>query len=85
MLLYPIITEKTSKQGGGQYVFAVDQRGNKIEIKKEVERLYNVSVGKVHIINTPSKKRKLGRFQGERSGVKKAIVILKKGEKISAL
>lgn len=85
MLLRPIITEKTSKQGEGQYVFHVLRNGNKIEIQKEVKRLFKVDVEKVRIINTPSKKRRLGRFNGEKPGVKKAIVVLKKGQKITSL
>lgn len=82
MLLRPIITEKTTKQGEGQYVFVVERRENKIEVKKELERLYKVEVRKVGIINTPGKIRRLGRFIGKKPGIKKAVVILKKGQKI---
>ncbi len=84
MLLQLIISEKTAKQGEGCYVFSVTRRTNQIEVKKEIERLYRVKVKKVQIINTPSKKRRLGKFVGARPGIKKAIVILKEGQKISA-
>ncbi len=85
LLLQPIVSEKTAKQGSGCYVFRVQKRVNQIEVKKEIERLYRVKVKKVQIINTPSKKRRLGKFVGVRPGIKKAIVVLKEGQKISAL
>lgn len=73
------------KQGESQYMFAVEQRTNKTEVKKAIQRLYKVGVKSVRIINTPSKKRRLGKFEGRRAGIKKAIVSLKKGEKITVL
>jgi len=83
MLLRPIITEKTTKLGEGQYVFACEERENKIEIAKKVASLYKVKVKKVRIINTSSKVRRLGRFEGVKPGIKKAVVILEKGQKIT--
>jgi len=83
-ILHPIISEKASaKQGENQYIFAVERRANKVEIKKAFERLYKVAIKNVRIINTASKKRRLGKFEGRKAGIKKAIVALKKGEKIT--
>ena len=85
-ILHPIISEKaSSKQAENQYSFLVERRTNKTEVKKMVERLYSVSVKAVRIINTPSKKRRLGKFEGSRPGAKKALVALKQGQKISTL
>lgn len=83
-LLYPLITEKAlALQAQGQYTFAVEKRANRSQVKKEVERLYKTKVSRVHIAYKPSKRRRLGRIEGERKGFKKAIVFLQKGQKIS--
>lgn len=79
----PHITEKASGLNAlNQYVFKVFPRANKIQIKKAVQQLYGVKVEGVRILTMPSKKRKLGRFEGEKSGFKKAIVKLAEGQKI---
>lgn len=79
----PYLTEKTSiLNAGGQYVFKVFSRANKIAIKKAVEQLYGVHVEKVRIMIIPGKRRQLGRFEGEKKGFKKAIIRLRAGEKI---
>ncbi len=83
IILRPIITEK----GGllekyGQYFFRVAKDANKVEIKKAVEKLYKVGVDRVNVISVPSKFRRVGEHEGEKSGFKKAIVTLKKGDKI---
>lgn len=80
------ITEKaTYLEEKDQYIFRVYPRANKIEIRKAVEHIYGVDVLSVGIINVPSKKRRLGRTEGRRSGYKKAIVKIKKGQKIELL
>ena len=69
----------------GKYVFRVYPKANKTEIKKAIESLYDVEVDRVNIIHSAPKKRRLGRHQGWRHGLKKgfkkAIVNLKEGEK----
>jgi len=86
----PRITEKASFLAEqGKYVFEVYINANKIQIKKAIESIYNTKVDKVHIVRLAPKKRRLGRSQGWRHGLKygskKAIVTLKKGEKIELL
>jgi len=82
----PLITEKASELNSiNQYVFKVFSRSNKAEIKKAVEALYNVKVETVRIINLPAKKRRLGMFEGIKPGYKKAIVTLKKGDRIELI
>lgn len=86
ILQEPHITEKaTDLSKENKYVFKVFPRANKIEVKKVIESLYNVDVLDVRIVNIPSKKRRLGRTQGWRKGYKKAIIKLKKGQKIELL
>ena len=82
----PHVTEKASAlTEENKYVFKVLPRTNKIEIKKAVEDLYGVNVIKVRIINVPKRQRKLGKQKGWRKGYKKAIVKIKKGQKIEIL
>ncbi len=86
----PHITEKaTWLAEQNKHVFKVATGANKIEIKKAVESLYGVKVDRVRIIHIAPKKRRLGRHQGYRKGLKqgfkKAIVTLKKGQKIELL
>lgn len=66
-----------------KYVFQVRPEFNKVQIKKEAERLYKVKVKKVNLINLPSKRKKISRQVGYESGLVKAIVTLQKGNKIT--
>jgi len=82
----PHVTEKaTALTEENKYVFKVLPRTNKIEIKKAVEDLYGVDVIKVRIINVPRRQRRLGRQKGWRKGYKKAIVEIRKEQKIEIL
>ncbi|KKT52852.1 MAG: 50S ribosomal protein L23 [Candidatus Yanofskybacteria bacterium GW2011_GWF1_44_227] len=65
-----------------QYVFVVGDKTNKVEVKKNIEKLFDVKVKDVRIINMPSKIRNVGRHSGIKSGFKKAIVVLKDGYSI---
>ena len=79
----PIITEKaTILSEQNKTVFKVHKKANKKTIKKNIEKLFKVSVIKVNIIN---RKAKFKIKQGKKSfktGYKKAIVTLKKGQSI---
>lgn len=82
----PHITEKaTNLIKENKYVFKVFPNANKVNIKKAIERLYNVKVKSVRIINTIGKKRRFGRQEGWKPGFKKAIVNLKEGYKIELI
>jgi len=86
IIVAPIISEKsTFLEEENKYVFKVFKNANKPEIKKAIESIYNVKVKKVNIINTKSKKRRLGRIEGKKSGYKKAVVKLKEGQKIEVV
>ncbi|MEK7203563.1 MAG: 50S ribosomal protein L23 [Patescibacteria group bacterium] len=76
----PVVTEKAvNSSGKNKYVFRVWQKTNKVEVKKAIEKLYDVKVKDVRIINTLGKKRQVGRFEGWKPGFKKAVVTLEKG------
>ena len=79
----PIITEKaTIMSEQNKTVFKVHEKANKKIIKKNIEKLFKVNVIKVNIINQKTKlKLKQGR-KSYKSGYKKAIVTLKKGQSI---
>jgi large subunit ribosomal protein L23 len=80
------LSEKTNQfSSQGRYVFRVAKSANKITVKKAVEKVYDVHVAAVNIINTPGKVRRQGRVFGKTSDWKKAIVTLKTGEKITGL
>lgn len=86
ILKAPHVTEKATKlTEKNQYIFKVWPRANKTEIKKSIEDLYGVNVVSVKMIRIPPKRRRLGRISGWRKGYKKAIVKIKKGQKIELL
>ena len=79
----PIITEKSSTLAqNNTYVFSVDVKANKTQIKEAIEKVFNVSVENVNIVNVKPKKKRVGRYAGKTNRVKKAIVKLKKGSSI---
>jgi large subunit ribosomal protein L23 len=80
----PLITEKSSdkKSVENQVVFEVHPKANRAEIKKAVEKMFEVSVKKVNTINYAGKKKRMGRNLGRRPAWKKAYVTLKENETI---
>ncbi|MBX4191307.1 MAG: 50S ribosomal protein L23 [Candidatus Doudnabacteria bacterium] len=80
------LSEKTNLfSSTGRYVFKVDKHANKIEVKKAIEKVYDVHVTKVNILNVAGKSRRQGKTIGRTQDWKKAIVTLKSGERISGL
>jgi large subunit ribosomal protein L23 len=85
IILKPLIfSEKANllKDEVGQYVFLVNFRANKVEIKKAVEKLFNVKVDKVRTMVTRGHQGRMGFRHGKRPSKKKAIVTLGEGQKI---
>ncbi len=80
----PLITEKATQLASkNKYVFWVDKRSNKIEIRKAIEAIYRVKVTSVNIISMKGKTKRLRWGQeGKTSSWKKAVVTLKKGDTI---
>ena len=74
---YPILTEKTIQLlQSNQYSFAVDKRATKISIKAAIEELFDVKVVSVNTSLRPLKRRRVGKFIGEKARHKRAIVTL---------
>jgi large subunit ribosomal protein L23 len=83
VLIRPIITEKsTILAGQDKYVFEVDPRANKAQIKEAVQLAFNVRVADVNTMTMKGKPRRFGRRVVNRPNWKKAIVTLVPGDKI---
>ncbi|MDR1676745.1 MAG: 50S ribosomal protein L23 [Tannerella sp.] len=89
IIIKPIVTEKQTAitdKIPNRFGFRVSPDANKLEIKKAVETMYNVSVEDVNTMNYSGKRKsrytKSGVISGRQSSYKKAIVTLKKGEVI---
>lgn len=80
----PVITEKTSiqKETNRQVTFEVDRRANRVEIRRAIERLFNVRVAAVRTAQVKGKVKQRGRIIGKRRDWKKAVVTLMPGERI---
>lgn len=88
-IIKPLVTEKMTKitdKQPNRYGFVVRPEANKLEIKKEVESLYNVTVVDVNTIRYAGKRSarytKAGLVKGQKNAFKKAIVTLKEGDTI---
>ena len=68
-----------------KYIFIVDRKANKPEVKKAIEGIYKIKVADVNMVNVRGKSKRLGRSLGKTSAFKKAIVTLKEGHKIDVL
>ncbi len=77
----PLVTEKSSEaRESDWYVFSVDKKSNKADIKEAVEEIFGVKVEKVRTLITVGKRvKRAGRLSGRRSSKKKAYVKLKEG------
>lgn len=83
VLISPVVTEKaTTLVSENKYEFEVADNTNKIEVKKAIKSVYGFEPLDVNIINVRGKKTIYGRVEGKRRNWKKAIVTLKKGDKI---
>jgi large subunit ribosomal protein L23 len=80
IILGPVLSEKARKLAQvGQYVFYVKPKANKVEIKKEIEKLFSVKVKEVRTMNYPKRLRGVTRLPSMRPRFKKAIVKLESG------
>jgi large subunit ribosomal protein L23 len=85
ILLSPIVSEKSSiaSDVDKRFVFKVQKVANKKQIKIAVERMFDVKVDKVQVLNVHGKVKRFGRVLGKRSDWKKAYVKLKSGYDIN--
>ena len=85
-LLSPHVTEKSAIQSTREsapvYSFKIEKTANKHEVAKEVFEMYKVKPVRVNIVNVPGKAIVYRGRKSEKSGYKKAMVTLKKGDKI---
>lgn len=83
VLIEPVLTEKTNEiRDENKFVFKVDARATKIQVKEAVRRIFNVHPVSCNIINVGGKPKKLRSRSGYTASWKKAIVRLKAGETI---
>ena len=91
MRLLPHVSEKAYDGTKRRtYAFKVPRKAVKLEIKKEIESIYGVTVTGVRTLSQPAKSRRRGRrgggtITGQKSGFKKAYVTLKEGDSIKEL
>ena len=80
----PVITEKSSNIASNdrKYVFKVDAKANKSQIKDAIEKIFKVKVESVNTVNVHPKKKRVGRYSVMTNKYKKAIVTLVNGNKI---
>ena len=82
-IISPNITEKsTSLSEFNKVVFKVHKGSNKNSIKKSIEKIFKVNVIKINTINLKPKTKIIKNKKVFKSGTKKAIVTLKKGQSI---
>ena len=75
IIIKPIITEKSNvEMQAGKYTFEVNKKATKVDVKRAVEKLFNVKVLKVNTINVSGKEKRVGRNIGKTADWKKAIV-----------
>ena len=82
-IISPNVTEKsTSFSEFNKVVFKVDKYASKESIKKSIEKIFKVKVVKINTINMRGKIKMVRNKKAYKSGYKKAIITLKKGQSI---
>ena len=82
-IVSPMVTEKsTNLSEQSKIVFKVPAGANKINLKKNIEKIFKVNVTKINIINKQPRKKIVRGKKVKVSGYKKAIITLKKGQNI---
>ena len=82
-ILAPMVTEKsTNLSEQNKVVFKVPTDANKVNLKKNIEKIFKVNVTKINIINKQNRTKLTKGRKVKISGYKKAIITLKKGQSI---
>ncbi len=82
-ILSPVVTEKsTNLSEQNKIVFKVPMRANKLNLKKNIEKIFKVNVVKINIINKQNRSKMVRGKKVKISGLKKAVITLKKGQSI---
>ena len=84
VILGPVVSEKTAiiAEASNQVVFKVSKDAQKAEVKAAVEKLFNVKVEGVRVLNVKGKTKRTRYGMGQRSDWKKAYVRLEQGQEI---
>jgi large subunit ribosomal protein L23 len=85
VLIRPVVSEKSyALMDKGVYVFVVDDRATKVEVRQSVEEVFGVRVAKVNTLNRKGKRRRNRRSNtfGTRPDTKRALVTLVAGDRI---
>jgi len=87
VIIKPLLTEKGQalQESNNEYPFEVHRDANKVEIRKAIEKLFNVKVQRVNIMNRAGKRRRRGMRYGTTAGWKKAIVKLHPGSRLDLI
>ena len=82
-IVAPVITEKSTNLSSlNKIVFKVVDSANKINLKKNIEKIFKVNVTKINIINKKNRTKITRGRTVKVKGYKKAVVTLKKGQSI---
>lgn len=77
VIIAPVITEKSNMEmQNGKYTFKVARKATKVDIKRAVEKLFEVKVLSVNTMTVKGKEKRVGVHQGRTSDWKKAIVFI---------
>lgn len=81
----PVLTEKANgaREEHGQYTFVVNKLADKLQVKKAVKLNFGVDVESVNLLVRRGKVKRRGQSVGSQANTKRAIVSLKKGQKIA--
>ena len=86
ILQAPVISEKAyAGMERGVYSFWVSPKATKTDIKDAIQKAFDVKVIGISTMNVPGKRKRVGKFIGQRNDRKKAIVRLAEGQSIAAL
>ena len=85
ILIRPIVTEKSMvlRDDHGHYIFQVNRKANKRQVKDAVEQIFDVEVTAVRTILMKGKNKRWGRTRYQSQNWKKAIVTLADGDSIT--
>lgn len=87
VLLGPVVSEKATRvaEAGNQVVFRVRRDADKDLVRRAVEKMFDVKVARVQIVNVRGKNKRFGQRAGVRSNWKKAYVSLAEGSQINLM
>ena len=85
VLKKPVLTEKSLmlQQAENKYTFDVEITANKTEVKQAVEKMFDVKVESVNIMNVAPKTKRMGKYVGKTKAVRKAYVKIAEGQDIN--